>query len=67
VSGLRYVLKHWSKHLQPLDFIDDRAVGPQNVIVATQSVPSPGPDSSQPVQEEPLFVADTARERATRT
>jgi hypothetical protein len=58
MSGLRYVLKNWSKHLRPFDFIDDCTVGPQNVIVAT---------GSQPVQEEPLFVTDTARERATRT
>ena len=37
----QYVLKHWTKHLQLFDFVDDRTVCPQNVIVATQSAPAP--------------------------
>ena len=43
----QYVLNYWTKHLQVVDFIDDRTVCPQNVIVATQSVAAPGPDGSQ--------------------
>jgi SAM-dependent methyltransferase len=46
----QYVLKHWNPHLHLLDFIDDRTVCPENVIVATRStdaasanVPSPHP------------------------
>jgi SAM-dependent methyltransferase len=32
----QYVLKYWSNHLHLLDFIEDRTVCPQNVIVATK-------------------------------
>ena len=32
----QYVHEHWGQHLDVVDFIDDRTVCPQNVIVATQ-------------------------------
>jgi SAM-dependent methyltransferase len=35
-----YVTKHWNGPLQLVDFIEDRTVCPQNVIVATRPIPT---------------------------
>ena len=37
----QYVLKYWRNHLHVLDFVHDRAVCPQDVIVATQRAGAP--------------------------
>jgi SAM-dependent methyltransferase len=42
----QYVVKHWCNRLQLVDFIDDRTVCPQNVIVATTNPSAPPSVSS---------------------